>query len=88
MIDSLKYLEEIKQEARVFILEKREMNNFYDYFHNKILLECLAAAIVKYLLDKKGIKINLQTFRENFNIAISSISKASKMIQEYLKLIY
>jgi len=87
-IDSLKYLEEIKQEARVFILEKREMNNFYDYFHNKILLECLAAAIVKYLLDKKGIKINLQTFRENFNIAISSISKASKMIQEYLKLIY
>ena len=33
----------------------------------------------------KGININLNTFRDNFKISISSISKATKILEDYIK---
>lgn len=86
-LDSLKLLEEVKQEAKEIIFNRETRSeSFYSFFGNRILSESLAAGIVKYLMEKRGVKINLQIFRENFKIPMSGISKAIKMIEEYIKL--
>ena len=88
--DILKILDEVKKEANVLILGKDssdKYSTFFDFFEKKILVEHLASAIVKRLSDLRGVKINLQIFRENFNIPISGISRGIKLVNEYLKTI-
>ncbi len=88
-------LTEIKSEARKLIamkiqkINENEENDFFSFFYYyKILIETLSAAIIKVLLDRNGVKINLQTFKENFKIASSSISKGIKLVNEFIKLVY
>lgn len=92
--DFSKFLEEIKKEAKFLINGQIDLNTsqihfnqFNEYFCNKLLVEHLAAAIVKKLSDIKGVKINLQTFKDLFDIPISGISRGNKMINEYYKFI-
>lgn len=88
--DILKILDEVKKEANVLILGQESSNkysSFFEFFEKKILVEHLASAIVKRLSDLKGVKINLQIFRDNCNIPISGISRGIKLVNEYLKTI-
>ena len=88
--DILKILDEVKKEANVLILGKGssdKYSSFFDFFEKKILIEHLASAVVKRLLDHRGVKINLQIFRDNFNIPISGISRGIKLLNEYLRTI-
>jgi hypothetical protein len=87
--DNLKFLEEVKKEASLFIYAKESPEKFsqlYDFFNKKILIEHLASALVKKLSDMKGIKINLHTFRDVFNIPISGISRGIKILNEYFRI--
>jgi len=86
--DNLKFLQEIKQEAKELIYAHSKIDKkdpFYDFFYNKIPVEQLSASIIKQLSDQKGIKIKLQTMRDNFHISISGISRGIKMLKEYFK---
>ena len=74
-----KCFDEIKQETKGIVSKKA----FFNFFNGKIYIETLSAALVKYLMDKKGVKIKLQIFKDYFNISSSNISKTMKMLDEF-----
>ena len=78
----IKSIEELKQESKDLIYART--SQFYNFFAHKILKESLAAGIIKYLLANKDIKVNLQLFRDNFKISASGISKAIKLLEDYM----
>lgn len=84
-IDIVKSLEDIKNEIKIFIKLSYNETDFTNFFQNKVLKENLVAALIKFIMSKKGLKINLSTFSENFKIAGSSISHALKLIKIFNK---
>jgi len=80
-LDTFSQLDLVKKKVRELITK----NTFYSYFNNKILMESLSAATVRYIMNSKGILINLKIFKE-FSLSISNISKASKMLNQYVKI--
>lgn len=80
--DVINLMEESKIEAKDMVYD----NSFYQSFNNKILNETLTAGLIKYLLKKRGVVVNLKTFKELFNVSPSSISKSIKLILEFNKI--
>lgn len=86
--DHLNLLGEIIKDASklIYYSESNELN-FFSYFNNKLLVEAIAAGMVKYFLPLKGLCVNLSVFKDHFSISSSSISRSTKMIKEYIKMI-
>lgn len=85
--DNLSNLQEIKLQAKKLFSEHHIDIDFFTYFNNKFMIEIISAGLIKVLLERKGIKINLQIFKDHFRIPGSSISKATKLIYEFIKLV-
>jgi hypothetical protein len=85
--DNLTNLQEIKLEAKRLIYEHHIDIDFFNFFNNKFLIEIISAGIIKVFLERKGIKINLQVFKDHFRIPGSSVSKATKLIYEFMKIV-
>lgn len=85
--DNLSNLQEIKLQAKKLFSEHHIDIDFFTFFNNKFLIEIISAGLIKVLLERKGIKINLQIFKDQFRIPGSSISKATKLIYEFIKLV-
>lgn len=77
--------DEVRKNIKQFLFETETGETFQSFFKNKILIENLSAAIIKYTLSIKGMNIKLNSFKTFFNLSPSSISKAGKMFVQYIK---
>jgi hypothetical protein len=81
--DVMKLLEEVKNTIGSMLRANDYDMDFYNFFHNKVLKESLIAALIKNQLHRKGVKINLYVFKENFKVPSSSISNAQKLLKNF-----
>jgi hypothetical protein len=75
-------LNTVKNKSKALIYS----NTFKEELENHILKESLVAAMIKHFLKEEGIKISLSNLSKVLKIGSSGVSKASKILKNYIKI--